>query len=73
MVVGYKGHLIDARGCELRNNLGFATQLTVYSVGRNTVTEFFTNPRIFPTEELAEQAAVQSGVQVIEAGIRSEL
>ena len=68
MVVGYKGHLIDARGCELRNNQGFATQLSVYSVRHNTETEFFTSPRIFPTKELAEQAAIQAGVQVIERG-----
>jgi hypothetical protein len=68
MVIRHKGHLIDARGCELRNNLGFATELTVYSIHHNTETEFFTNPRIFPTKELAEQAAIQSGVQAIEQG-----
>ncbi len=68
MVVRYKGHLIDARGCELRDREGFAAELSVYSVRHGTETMFFPNPQIFPTKEMAEQAAIQTGVQVIEQG-----
>jgi hypothetical protein len=68
MVFGYKGHLIDARACELRGSEGFLTQLTVYSVRHNMETEFFTNPGIFPTRELAEQAAIEAGVRVVQRG-----
>lgn len=73
MIVRYKGHLLDARGSELRDGRGFVTELTVHSIRHTTETEFFTNPRIFPTKEMAEQAAVQAGVQVIEQGYDPDL
>lgn len=65
---GYKGHVVEARSCELRDG-GFSVEFSIEEHDESGVTETqFYVPETFPTYESAIEAAVQAGRQKIDAG-----
>jgi hypothetical protein len=65
---GYKGYVIEARSCELRDG-GFSAEFSVEEHDGSGVTETqFYLPDTFPTRESAIEAASQAGRQKIDAG-----
>ena len=64
---GYKGYVIEARSCELKDG-GFSAEFSVEEHDASGVTETqFYLPDTFPTPESAFNAAIQSGRQKIDA------
>jgi len=68
MSIRYKNHLIDPRVYELRGREGFTAEVYVYDLRQDTDTQFFVQPSIFPSREIAEQAAMQAGRDVVDHG-----
>ncbi len=65
---GYKGYVIEARSCELKDG-GFSAELSVEEHDSSGVTETqFYLPDTFPTQESAIKAAIQTGRQKIDVG-----
>ena len=65
---GYKGYVIEARSCELRDG-GFSAEFSVEEHDASGVTETqFYLPDTFPTQELGIAAATQAGRQKIDVG-----
>jgi hypothetical protein len=66
--VGYKGYVIVARSCELREG-EFSAEFSVEEHEADGVmeTEFYL-PDTFPTQDSAIEAAIQAGRQKIDAG-----
>jgi hypothetical protein len=65
---GYKGYVIEARSYQ-RQDEGFSAELWIEEHNASGVTETqFYLPDTFPTEELAIEAAIQTGRQKIDAG-----
>jgi hypothetical protein len=65
---GYKGYVIEARSCELRDG-GFLAEFSVEEHDASGVTETqFYLRETFPTQESAIEAAIQAGRQKIDAG-----
>jgi hypothetical protein len=57
---GYKGYVIEARSCELKDG-GFSAEFSVVEHDASSVTETqFYLPNTFPTQESAIEAAIQS-------------
>lgn len=65
---GYKGYVIVARSCELREG-EFSAEFSVEEHEPNGVmeTEFYL-PATFPTHESAIEAAIQAGRQQVDVG-----
>ena len=65
---GFKGYVIVARSCELKNG-GFSAEFSVeeHETDGFMETEFYL-PDTFPTQESAIEAAIQAGRQKIDAG-----
>jgi hypothetical protein len=65
---GYKGYVIVARSCELREG-EFSAEFSVeeHEADGFMETEFYL-PDTFPTQESAIEAAIQAGRQKIDAG-----
>ena len=63
---GYKGYVIVARSCELREG-GFSAEFSVeeHEPDRVMENEFYL-PDTFPTQESAIEAAIQAGQQKID-------
>jgi len=65
---GYKGYVIEARSCELKDG-GFSAEFLIEEHDASGVTETqFYLPDKFPSQELAIAAAVQAGRQKIDEG-----
>jgi hypothetical protein len=65
---GYKGYVIEARSCELKDG-GFSAEFSVEEHDASGVTETqFYLPDTFPSQELAVAAATQAGRQKIDVG-----
>jgi len=65
---GYKGYVIEARSCELKDG-GFSAEFSVEEHDGSGVTETqFYLPDNFPTQESAIKAAIQTGRQKIDVG-----
>jgi hypothetical protein len=65
---GYKGYVIEARSCELKDG-GFSAEFSVEEHDASGVTETqFYLPNTFPTQESAIEAATQAGRQKIDVG-----
>ena len=65
---GYKGYVIEARSCELRDG-GFSAEFSVEEHDASGVTETqLYLPDTFPSQELAIAAANQAGRQKIDVG-----
>jgi hypothetical protein len=65
---GYKGYVIEARSCELRDG-GFLAEFSVeeHDADGFMETEFYL-PDAFPTQESAIEAGIQAGRQKIDVG-----
>jgi hypothetical protein len=64
----YKGYIIEARPYE-QQDWGFSAELWIEEHDASGVTETqFYLPDTFPTQELAIEAAIQTGRQKIDAG-----
>ena len=65
---GYKGYVIEARSCELKEG-GFSAEFSVeeHDASGATETQFYL-PDTFPTPESAIKAAIQAGRQKIDVG-----
>ncbi len=65
---GYKGYIIVARSCELREG-EFSAEFSIeeHDVDGVMENEFYL-PDPFPTQEAAIEAAIQAGRQKIDAG-----
>ena len=65
---GYKGYVIEARSCELKDG-GFSAEFSVeeHDASGATETQFYL-PDTFPTQESAIKAAIQAGRQKIDMG-----
>jgi hypothetical protein len=68
MSVRYKNHLIDPRVGELRDRDGFTAEVYVYDLRRDTDTQFFVQLPIFPSREIAMNAAIQAGHRAVDQG-----
>jgi|GEM_PF-3637393 len=68
MTTRYKNHLIDPRVYELRDRDGFTAEVYVHDLRRETETQFFVRPSVFPSKEMAEQAAMQAGRHAVDQG-----
>jgi hypothetical protein len=68
MSIRYKNHLIDPRVYELRGRGGFSAEVYVFDIREFTDTRFLLNPSVFPTRDIALQAAVQAGRQAVDQG-----
>ena len=65
---GYKGNVIEARSCELKDS-GFSAEFSVEEHDASDVTETqFYLPNTFETQESAIEAATQAGRQKIDVG-----
>ena len=65
---GYKGYVIEARSCELKDG-GVSTEFSIEEHDASGVTETqFYLPGTFPTQESAIEAAIQAGRQKIDVG-----
>jgi len=65
---GYKGYVIEARSCDLRD-VGFTAEFWIEEHDASSVTETqFYLPDTFPTQELAIEAAIQARRQKIDLG-----
>ena len=65
---GYKGYVIEARTCELKDG-GFSAEFSVKEHEAFGVTETeFHLPNTFETQESAIEAATQAGRQKIDVG-----
>ena len=65
---GYKGYVIEVRSYEIRGG-GFSAEFSIEEHGGAGVTETqFYLPDTFPTQELAIEAAIQTGRQKIDVG-----
>jgi hypothetical protein len=65
---GYKGYVIEARSCELKDN-GFSAEFSVEEHDADGVMETaFYLPDKFRTQESAIEAAIQAGQQKIDMG-----
>jgi hypothetical protein len=65
---GYKGYVIEARSCELKDS-GFSAEFSVEEHDASGVTETqFYLPNTFETQESAIEAATQAGRQKIDVG-----
>jgi hypothetical protein len=65
---GYKGYVIVARSCELKDG-GFSAEFSVEEHDESGVTETpYYVQGTFPTQESAIKAAIQAGRQKIDAG-----
>jgi hypothetical protein len=65
---GYKGYVIEARSCELKDGR-FSAEFSVEEHDASGVTETqFYLPDTFPSQELAVAAATQAGRQKIDVG-----
>jgi hypothetical protein len=65
---GYKGYVIEARSCEIREG-EFSAEFSVEEHDESGVTETqFYLPGTFPTRESAFEAAIQAGRQKIDMG-----
>jgi hypothetical protein len=66
--LGYKGYVIEARSCELREG-EFSAEFSVEEHDESGVTETpYYVQGTFPTRESAIEAAIQAGRQKIDAG-----
>ena len=66
--LGYKGYIIEARSYE--QDGGFSAELWIEEHDASGVTETqFYLPDTFPTQELAIEAAIQTGRQKIDVGL----
>jgi len=66
---GYKGYVIEARSCPLKDS-GFSAEFSVEEHDESGVTETqFYLPDTFPTPESAIEAAIQAGRQKIDVGL----
>jgi hypothetical protein len=66
--LGHKGYIIEARSYEQQDG-GFSAELWIEEHDKSGVTETqFYLPDTFPTEELALEAAIQTGRQKIDTG-----
>jgi hypothetical protein len=68
MSIRYKNHLIDPRVSALRGREGFTAEVYIYDLRQDTDTQFFLRPSVFPTKEIAEQAAMQAGRHAVDQG-----
>lgn len=68
MSIRYKNHLIESRVYELRGRDGFTAEVYVYDLQQDTDTQFLVRPSVFPSREIAEQAAMQAGRHVVDQG-----
>jgi hypothetical protein len=68
MSIRYKNHMIDPRVHDLRGLDGFTAEVYLYDLNQETETQFFVRPSVFPTREIAEQAAMQAGRHVVDQG-----
>jgi hypothetical protein len=68
---GYKGYVIEARLCELKDG-GFSAEFSVeeHDASGVTETQFYLSDT-FPTPESAIKAAIQAGRQKISVGFRA--
>jgi hypothetical protein len=66
--LGYKGYVIEARSCELKDG-GFSAEFSVeeHAASGATETQFYL-PDTFPTQESAIEAGIQAGRQKIDVG-----
>jgi hypothetical protein len=65
---GYKGHVVEARSCELRDG-GFSVEFSIEEHDASGVTETqFYVLGTFPTQESAIEAAIKAGRQKIDVG-----
>ena len=66
---GYRGYVIVARSCELREG-EFSAEFSVeeHAADGFMETEFYL-PETFPTQESAIEAGIQAGRQKIDAGL----
>jgi len=65
---GYKGYVIEAQSCDLRDG-GFSAEFSVEEHDGAGVTETqFYLPDVFPSQELAIAAATQAGRRKIDSG-----
>src|SRR5208337_64114 len=65
---GYKGYVIEARSCELKDG-GFSAEFSVEEHDGSGVTETqFYLPETFSTQDSAIEAAIQAGRQKIDMG-----
>jgi len=65
---GYKGYVIEAQSCELRDG-GFSAEFSVEEHDASGVTETqFYLPDTFPTQEIGDCRATQAGRQKIDVG-----
>ena len=70
---GYKGYVIEARSCELKNG-EFSAEFSVEEHGASSATETqFYWPDTFLTQESAIKAAFQAGRQKIDVGFERGL
>ncbi len=70
---GYKGYVIEARSCELRDG-GFSAEFSVEEHDGSGVTETqFYLPDTFPTQESAIEAALQAGRRKIDVSFERGL
>ena len=70
---GYKGYVIVARSCELREG-EFSAEFSVeeHEADGSMETEFYL-PDTFPTQDAAIEAAIQAGRQKIDMGFERGL
>ena len=65
---GYKGYVIEARSCELKDG-GFSAEFSVEEHDERGMTETpYYVQGTFPTQEFAIKAAILAGRQKIEVG-----